>query len=398
MDIQNIQDCTVGGDAILVSDEPELSSLEELKQEEDWNDFETGPEEGVFDFCGRYVMVTYNRSQVTDHTKFSTLLQSHIQAQMPVLGQGSIERAGFNFYGAQELHQDGTPHYHVVFRFDKKVHWRDARNRFAIPLSGQSPPAFDTTSIRLNPLRSRQDPKWFLSSTQAYVAKESHEGNDRIIGAYIQAEGLSKSRGNADEVCRRVHEAQYEDEARSLLIQHFPSEYIWRYSSVEAFLRRKKKRSVLASSSKRTYKSLPYRLPSKVKRWYRENFSEYQGGRHTCLILIGGSRYGKTEWGLSFGKPFHVAKQWVMDDFSDDCTHAVLSDVDVDRFPYWREFIGCQTEFGASGKYREERTLRLDKPVIWTCNLDNSPLRDPAVERYVREAGATVVVLHRKLY
>lgn len=50
-----------------------------------------------------------------------------------------------------------------------------------------------------------------------------------------------------------------------------------------------------------------------------------------------------------------------------------------------------------TGKYRGEMTIPWGKPAIWTCNEDNSALKDKVLARYLKQCGAVVVKLHKKL-
>ncbi|GAO17198.1 uncharacterized protein UV8b_05458 [Ustilaginoidea virens] len=80
--------------------------------------------------------------------------------------------------------------------------------------------------------------------------------------------------------------------------------------------------------------------------------------------------------------------------------HLVLNDVDVKGFPNKRDLAGCQKLITVTGKYRAESTIPWGKPVIWTCNEENSVLRDKRLAKYFVDSGATVVKLGRdcKLY
>jgi hypothetical protein len=121
-------------------------------------------------------------------------------------------------------------------------------------------------------------------------------------------------------------------------------------------------------------------------------------GRVRALLLIGPAYTGKTEWAKSFGRPCEMTHAWCMGKLVEDSTHVVLNDIDVDSFEYWREFLGCQKSFFGTGKYREERELRLDRPVIWTCNSDDDPRRKKVVRGYIAAADVQVVKIRGPLF
>jgi hypothetical protein len=77
--------------------------------------------------------------------------------------------------------------------------------------------------------------------------------------------------------------------------------------------------------------------------------------------------------------------------------------VDVLKFgyggdAYWREVFGCQRSFDAHDKFQPTRRLEWNKPLVWTCNADMDPRREPVVAQYLREVNTVVVVLKQPLY
>ena len=101
---------------------------------------------------------------------------------------------------------------------------------------------------------------------------------------------------------------------------------------------------------------------------------------------------------MSWGNPAHMTNGWDMDALTDDCSHVVLNDIDVKKFSYWREFLGCQMSFVVTAKWRRERTVRFGKPVIWTCNFDNDPRKVKIVGDYLKQVDIVVVEVDRPLY
>ncbi|KAL8811960.1 MAG: hypothetical protein Q9223_001267 [Gallowayella weberi] len=132
----------------------ESSSEEEGSQDESE---EENP--GKYQFNGVYLFVTWSKSKIDDKKQFEAALLPRLPANT-------------RYFGGRELHDDGSPHYHVVFRFEHRVHWADARNHFELP--------DDTRAIRFVKPKPRQPARLFLDRVQAYVEKDGDTFGERI--------------------------------------------------------------------------------------------------------------------------------------------------------------------------------------------------------------------------
>ena len=94
---------------------------------------------------GRFTYIARNASTFDRH-RISEFYDA-LRARAPV---------GTSIYGCHELHKLGESHYHVVFRFPKKVHWPNGRGKFYIE--------GDTTSIRIENPRCRQPVNGYLEN------------------------------------------------------------------------------------------------------------------------------------------------------------------------------------------------------------------------------------------
>lgn len=347
--------------------------------------YERSDTEGRFELQGSYVFVTYNRSRVDDHELFERLLRESIAPRLPLLDTDTGVRATLQVYGARELHQDGTPHYHVLMRFEKGVHWRDARQKLVVMIPGENGPEPDTLSIRIKTKQAHESLRRFAEFCQAYVCKG---GNEYVFGTWITELNAPVARAVArDEACRQAIAAEHVEDCVDILKRECPFDWVFRYPG--QFLGTKRKRAVPYTPD---FPVKPWRVPSQLLQWWKRNFAEDRGGRPHALLLIGPLRTGKTEWAMSWGRPGTMTKCWNLDVLKSDCTHVVLNDMGRD-FKYWREMLGCQMTFTATGKYRPQQTVQFGKPVIWTCNEDNDPRRWKNVAGYIKAAGVVVVTI-----
>jgi hypothetical protein len=65
--------------------------------------------------------------------------------------------------------------------------------------------------------------------------------------------------------------------------------------------------------------------------------------------------------------------------------YAVFNDVDIKKFRYWRDVLGCQTEICITGKYERESKVEWGVPTIWCCNKDMDPRKFRAARDYIRD-------------
>lgn len=66
---------------------------------------------------------------------------------------------------------------------------------------------------------------------------------------------------------------------------------------------------------------------------------------------------------------------WNVDDFRTESNYLVLDDINLEFFPNWKVFLGCQRQFTVTDKYRAKRTVKeWMKPCIWLCNPGYSPI------------------------
>ena len=152
--MDDFADIPAAGDAYASGDEQE---------EEKFAGSGSEPEEqegnGKYRFNGKNIYVTWSKSKIDSKEEFNEKLLKLLPA-------------GVWYFGGRELHQDGTPHYHVVFSFLNKVHWPDAVKKFSIE--------GDTNAIRLEKPKSGQRVVDFQENTQAYCAKDGDTFGERL--------------------------------------------------------------------------------------------------------------------------------------------------------------------------------------------------------------------------
>ncbi|KAM4060294.1 geminivirus rep protein central domain-containing protein [Hirsutella rhossiliensis] len=266
-----------------------------------------------------------------------------------------------------------------MLKFEPRVHWRNAREKFRVWIDVKDGREVDTTSINIHKKPENETPAYFLQCVQAYIAK----GGD-VFGEWIGPKTTTAS--EKDKYLEQAVETESREEAETLLKTHFKSWWVRNHANCQAFLRTKKGPS--AKPHAPSFPPLPWKVPRRLLQWRQKNFDVARLGRPTCLVIVGRPRSGKTEWALSFGRPAHMTGEWNMDELmKPDITHVVLNDIKLRAFPYKRDLAGCQEYITATGKYREQRTIRMGIPVIWTCNEDNDVTKDKDIGQYLLETA-----------
>jgi len=98
--------------------------------------------------------------------------------------------------------------------------------------------------------------------------------------------------------------------------------------------------------------------------------------RPRSLLLIGESRWGKTEWARSLTKKHaYFCNLFNIDDWSDEAELIIFDDFDIRYVPNWKFWFGCQKRGVIVDKYRKKRTVDNGKRFIWLCNPDSDPRR-----------------------
>lgn len=205
----------------------------------------------------------------------------------------------------------------------------------------------------------------------------------------------SSQQDESHSVWHRAMSASTADEAERIIREGAPKEYVLRHPYVQSFLSGFEHRTA-AEAHVHSFEVSPWQPTMRMQQWKERNFSLQEGSRPTCLLLVGPAHCGKTEWSLGWGAPARLDGGWNPEELMrPGITHIVLNGIHwkSKEWKHLRQIIGCQEVATLSGKYMRQRTVRLGKPVIWTCNEDQSPLDDVDLMKFLKQRKATVVKL-----
>ncbi|CAJ0549715.1 Ff.00g033280.m01.CDS01 [Fusarium sp. VM40] len=344
---------------------------------------------------GRAVFITYTQSRVDDPEEFHSCFCASVKAYINPKHREDPD--GLQVYGVMDLHSDGKPRYRVLMLIKESVQWRNACRKLRVWITRDGKSVVDTDAIHIKTKRKGERMEKFIEDTQASFVKDLGAGAV-LFGKRIEGATASKKEDHWAQAVLGTDDA---DEAERIIMVNYPRKYVLGHNGIKSFLHTKRMR-MSPQPHVLNFAPRPYKMTAPMKKWYNANFVHHKGGQHTSLVLEGPPGCGKTEWALQLAKmPARCDGGWNMDEFvRPGFTHVVLSDMILKDFRYARQFLSCQAEVTMTGKYRRERRVRLGVPVIWTCTSDNSPLRVPALKKYIEDNGVTVVKIKpgRKLF
>nr|AIG55112.1 replication-associated protein [Dioscorea nummularia] len=272
---------------------------------------------------------------------------------------------------ARELHEDGSPHIHVLLQLDVRT---------------------QITNQRIFDLRHLHSSRCFhpniqssksYSEVKAYVEKDG----DYTDWGEFQIDGRSSRGGTHDlsTVYADALNATSVKESLQIIKEKDPKSFYLRYHNIKANAERIFARPVDMFRSKWAYSS--FHVSQGIQQWLVTNFDENSAARPfennifilkenmdrpISLILEGPSRTGRTEWARSLGPHNHICGHM---DFN---THTLRNDVMYNvidniaphylKLKHWKKLIGAARDWQSNCKYGKPVQIIGGIPAIVLCN------------------------------
>lgn len=268
-------------------------------------------------------------------------------------------------YSALEYHEDGQPHIHAIVTSHIKFNIRSSNY-------------FDYRGKHPN-IQSIRD----VRATSDYVGKGgATKGEPPGVPNESRAARLTtllNESGNYEEFIRGYESID-------------PYGYINNYDRIRSFgTQRYESRSLIGNARERT----EFKVPPEIEKWVQANLFP-QPERPKCLVLIGGTRLGKTEWARSLGT-HHYYPNTITTDRTKGARYCVIDDMDAwDKFPYKKQFFGCHKQIGLCLKYQKPEILEWGIPTIWLWNPENAPFEVTSPGYY--NDNCNIVTVTRPLF
>lgn len=179
-------------------------------------------------------------------------------------------------------------------------------------------------------------------------------------------------------------------EARALLIRECPRDMALYGDRIEANLKVGKRPRIEWVPR---YSETQWLLPVPMQTWLAEELPKTERAR--CLVVVGPTRLGKTEWARHIFPREHMYCRGIfnLDKWDPTAKVLILDDLEWKYIPQKKTLLTQMGESEFTDKYRSKRTINVTMPAIVLCNT--IPEFDEV--RYWVE-NTTVVEINSRLY
>lgn len=276
----------------------------------------------------------------------------------------------------RENHSDGGIHLHAFVDFGKQ---------------------FRTRSVTFADVEGRHPNVQPITATPAKAYDYAIKDGDVVAGGLERPDrgGVSNSRDKWVEIVNAVSRTDFFE----LLEKLAPEALCSRFPSLCKFAdwRFRVDRSPYSTPAGFTFDTGEY---PELDRWVQENLDGHQPGRRgKSLVLVGPSRLGKTVWARSLRQEHtYYGGLFCLDEYSEEAEYAVFDDIQggLEFFHAYKFWLGHQTEFFATDKYKGKKLIQWGKPAIWCSNTD--PRSDKGADADWLDENCTFVFINTSLF
>nr|QTW20824.1 AC1 [Tomato leaf curl New Delhi virus] len=257
----------------------------------------------------------------------------------------------------RELHEDGSPHIHVLIQFEGKFQCKN--NRFFDLVS-------PSRSTHFHP--NIQGAK-SASDVKAYIDKDG----DVLEWGVFQIDGRMARGGEqtADDAYAEAINAGSKIEALNILREKAPKDYVLQFHNLNSNLDRIFTPPIEAYVSPFSISSFD-RVPADLVDWVSSNVvcAAARPFRSISIVIEGDSRTGKTMWARCLGPHNYLCIHNDLSPkvYSNDACHYLKHDVDPHYLKHFKEFMGAQRDWQSNTKYGKPVMIKGGIPTIFLCN------------------------------
>lgn len=282
---------------------------------------------------------------------------------------------------ARELHEDGTPHFHILLKFatQQNISKSDHFNDLFIPPQ------------QVNIQLCKRE-----VAVYNYLLKD---GNYLITEGYTENfTGFKVAKANKNnEMYASITKVTTAKEGLAILKAGNPMHYYHHGDKVE-----KRLLSDLGATcpvyTPPACVTATFKCPEQIQEWKTEFFHQ-ERRRKQCLFIIGETQLGKTLFARSFFTPNHI---YIRGTYNYDKFNVTGAELTIlDDITNWEKFESLKAiatgdgEADFDGKYRPIKSININQPCIILCN---SLPKFYTNEHDWWEANSTVVYVTDKLY
>ncbi|ABI63395.1 AC1 [Ageratum yellow vein Hualian virus-[Taiwan:Hsinchu:tom:2003]] len=257
----------------------------------------------------------------------------------------------------RELHEDGTPHLHILIQFEGK--FKCQNNRF-----------FDLTS----PSRSAHfHPNIQGAKSSTDVKTYMEKDGDVLDHGVFQVDGRSARGGcqSANDAYAEAINSGSKAAAINILREKAPKDFVLQFHNLNSNLDR-----IFATPLEVfvcPFLSSSFdQVPEELEEWVSENVRDAAARpwRPISIVIEGDSRTGKTMWARSLGPHNYLCGHLDLSPkvYSNDAWYNVIDDVDPHYLKHFKEFMGAQRDWQSNTKYGKPIQIKGGIPTIFLCN------------------------------
>ncbi|CAC85518.1 AC1 protein [Tomato yellow leaf curl China virus-Tb[Y8]] len=256
----------------------------------------------------------------------------------------------------RELHEDGTPHLHVLIQFEGKFQCKNQR-------------FFDLTS----PHRSAHfHPNIQGAKSSTDVKSYMEKDGDVLDHGVFQIDGRSARGGcqSANDAYAEAINSGSKASALNILREKAPKDFVLQFHNLNSNLDR-----IFTPPMENIFllflPLLLTKFPKNLMSGAVDNVvSACAPLRPVSIIIEGDSRTGKTMWARSLGPHNYLCGHLDLSPkvYSNDAWFNVIDDVDPHYLKHFKELMGAQRDWQSNTKYGKPVQIKGGIPTIFLCN------------------------------
>lgn len=117
-----------------------------------------------------------------------------------------------------------------------------------------------------------------------------------------------------------------------------------------------------------------WNVPAALSKWVREELPKQD--RPKCLVLVGESRLGKTQWARSLGRHMYWRGMTNVTNWDSAAKYLIFDDIEWAFIPQKKSLLTCMGSATVTDKYKGKKDIVVDKPAIVCLNefdIDSIP-------------------------
>nr|AJW80790.1 AC1 [Tomato leaf curl Karnataka virus] len=298
-----------------------------------------------FKINAKNYFLTYPKCSLTKEEALSQLLNIHTPTSKKFIRI------------CRELHEDGTPHLHVLIQFEGKFQCK--KNRF-----------FDLTS----PTRSAHFHPNIQGAKSSLDVKSYMEKDGYVIDhGVFQVDGRSARGGcqSANDAYAEAINSGTKAHALNILNEKAATDFLLQFHNLNSNLDRYFQEPPAPYISPFSSSSFD-QVPEELEQWACENIVDAAArpNRPITIAMDGDSRTGERMWAGSLGSHHYLCGPLDLSPkiYSNDAWYNLSDDVDPHYLKHFKEFMGAQKDWQSNTKYGKPVQIIGGIPTIFLCN------------------------------